>query len=145
MSKKSQLCFCFFLMLKRVRVPTRRISWCDTCFASMYLSFFWNHSLRIEFGYAISAYSAHTTGRDVTETTWSVDCMPDATWHPGRSTFSLWFIRVTAMVLLRFWAIENWIGCKRINIRELSLLCYILCLFSATRLILDTYLDILML
>lgn len=106
MSKKSQLCFCFFLMLKRVRFPTRRISWCDTCFASMYLSFFWNRSLRIEFGYAISAYSAHTTGRDVTETTWSVDCMPDATWHPGSSTFSLWFTRVTAMVLLCFWSTE---------------------------------------
>lgn len=35
---------------------------------------FRNHSPWIEFGYAVSAYSAHTTGRDVTETTWSVDC-----------------------------------------------------------------------
>lgn len=35
---------------------------------------FRNRSPRIEFGYAVSAYSAHTTGRDVTRSTWSVDC-----------------------------------------------------------------------
>lgn len=35
---------------------------------------FRNRSPWIEFGYAVSAYSAHTTGRDVTGTTRSVDC-----------------------------------------------------------------------
>lgn len=50
----------FFLTLKHARVPTRRISRCDTCFVPVYLSFFWNRSPRIEFGYARFLLIRHT-------------------------------------------------------------------------------------